>query len=65
LRQREHRLACDALGRTDNTSTSLVTGFFPREVSTSIDTPSTTMLWSPRPPANTLDTRNAVHPSSS
>jgi hypothetical protein len=38
---------------------------FPREVSTSIDTSSTTMLWSPRPAANTLDMRNAVHPSSS
>jgi len=53
------------LGRTENTSTSVVFGRFPREVSVSIATSSITMVWSPSPVANTLDMRNAVHPSSS
>jgi hypothetical protein len=65
LRQREQRPACDAFGRTENTSTSLVVDRFPREVSVSIATSSITMFWSPRPVANTLDMRNAVAPSSS
>lgn len=62
---REQRPACEAAGRTDNTGTSLVVGFFPREASVSTDTSSITMLWSPSPDANTLGMRNAVHPSSS
>jgi hypothetical protein len=53
------------LGRGENTNTSLVIGFFPRVVSAWIVTSSMTMLWSPSPPANTLDMRNAVAPSSS
>jgi hypothetical protein len=65
LRHREQRPACDAVGRTDNTNTSLVFGRFPREVSVSTHTSSTTMFWSPSPHANTLGMRNAVHSSSS
>jgi hypothetical protein len=65
LRQREQRPACDALGRTENTRTSLVFGFLRPVVSVSIVTSSITMFWSPRPVANTLDKRNAVAPSSS
>jgi len=53
------------LHRTENTSTSLVFGRFPREVSVSMVTSSITMFWSPRPAVNILDMRNAVHPSSS
>jgi len=63
--QREQRPACDALGRTENTSTSLVFGRFPRVVRPPTETSSTIMFWSPRPAANTLDMRNAVTPSSS
>ena len=48
------------MGRTENTSTSLVFGCFRREVSVWIVTSSITMFWSPRPVANTLDMRNAV-----
>jgi hypothetical protein len=62
LRQREHRPAWDAFGRTENTNTSLVVGLRPRVVSVWIVTSSITMFWSPRPVANTLDMRNAVAP---
>jgi hypothetical protein len=62
-RQREHLVAVETLGRTANTSASLITGFLLREVLVWIDASSITMFCSRA--ANTLDVHNAVAPSSS
>ena len=61
-RQREQRLTSKAFPAPTTPAPRWSPAFLPREVSASIATSSIIMLRSPRPAANTLDMRNAVHP---